>query len=515
MSVSDVKDTVSHDSHVVSSPGVNPRTLDDEFGGPEARAKLEKSLLWKVDARMSILVVIYILNYVDRNNASAARLRGLEKDLKLTGQQFPTLLSILYVGYILFQVPSNMFLNKIGKPSLYIPACMVLWGMISTLTGVTTNFTGAVLTRFFLGVVEAAFFPGALFMLSKWYTRKELGLRTAILYCGNLISNAFGNLLAAGVLSNMDGKLGHAAWRWLFFIEGALTMFVAVCAIFILPDFPATTSWLSLEERRLAEARMAADVGESDSENTGAKKGLWLALTDWKVWWLSLALTAQVIGLSFNQYFPTLTKTLGYSTNISLLLCAPPWAFATIIAFVNARHSDKTGEKFFHIVTPLFFGIIGFVIALATTNKAARYISLFLMAQSYAGFIVFYSWLSHSIPRPPAKRAVALAFINAFSQLGNISGSYCFPSNWGPTYRKSYGILLANMSLGIIMSFIFRQHLISLNKRMDRGEYVDFGQGGDGVGKAMDLEGVRRAAELEGITEEEARKNRETFRYLY
>lgn len=119
------------------------------------------------------------------------------------------------------------------------------------------SFVGALLTRFFLGFVEAAFFPGALFLLSKWYRREELGLRTAILYCGNLSSNAFGGLIAAGILDGMQGKLGHAAWRWLFFIEGALTMTVAVAAIFILPDFPSTTKWLSPMERRLAEVRMA------------------------------------------------------------------------------------------------------------------------------------------------------------------------------------------------------------------------------------------------------------------
>ncbi|KAF9504526.1 hypothetical protein BS47DRAFT_1307991 [Hydnum rufescens UP504] len=363
---------------------------DAEFGGTLARAKLERRLLWKIDLRMSILVLIYM--YIDRNNAAAARLRGLEKDLHLKGQQFPTLLSILYVGYIIFQIPSNMFLNHIGKPSVYLPASMLIWGCISVLTGVTTNFTGAVVTRFFLGVVEAAFFPGALFLLSKWYKRDELGLRTALLYCGSLISNAFGSLIAAGVLNGMDDKLGHAAWRWLFYIEGALTMFFAVVAIFILPDFPSTSKFLSPLERRLAEVRMAEDVGETDSESGGHLTGLILAVTDWKVWWMALALTAMAIGLSFNQYFPTLAATLGYSRTITLLLCAPPWGFATVIVFIVARFGMGFGnERFFHIISPLSIGIVGFIIALSVEP---RYFALFLMAQSYGGFIVFLSWIS-------------------------------------------------------------------------------------------------------------------------
>lgn len=137
-------------------------TFDAEFGGKEERALLERSLLRKLDRRMSILVLIYILNYIDRNNAAAARLRGFEEDLRLEGNQFASVLSALYIGYIIMQVPSNMFLHYGGKPSIYLPACMVVWGGISILTGFTTNFFGAVSTRFFLGFVEASFFPGAL-----------------------------------------------------------------------------------------------------------------------------------------------------------------------------------------------------------------------------------------------------------------------------------------------------------------------------------------------------------------
>ncbi|KAF9058157.1 sugar transporter [Panaeolus papilionaceus] len=464
----------SSDKHDHSTSLDDP---DAEFGGTERRKEIEKKLLWKIDMRMSVMIVIYILNYIDRNNAGAARLRGFEKDLGLQGTEFATLLSILYVGYIIMQVPSNMFLNWIGKPSLYLPACMIVWGVISVLTGITHNFVGALLTRFFLGFIEAAFFPGALFLLSKWYKRDELGLRTAILYCGNIISNAFGALMASGILDTMQGKLGHAAWRWLFYIEGALTIFVAVVAIFILPDFPATTRWISDEERRLAMRRMEEDAGVGDEVQTegeqghqGPFHGLFLAVTDPWVWWFALMLTSQTVALSFNAYFPTLSATMGFNRTVTLLLCAPPFIFAALCAFLLNRHSDKTGERFYHAVASLSVGILGFVIAISTMNTAGRYISLFLMAQSYAGYVVIITWMSGSFPRPPSKRAVALALINAFSQLGNVSGSYVWPSAWGPTYRKSYGICIATSGTAIMMAWIFRRHLKSLNDDMEREE---------------------------------------------
>nr|VWO95174.1 N/A [Ganoderma boninense] len=449
---------------------------DVEFGGYEARRRLERKLVRKIDMRMSILIVIYILNYMDRNNIGAARLRGFETDLGLKGQQFATLLSILYVGYMIMQVPSNMFLNHIGKPSIYLPACMIVWGVISILTGTTKDFTGALWTRFFLGFVEAAFFPGALFLLSRWYTRGELGARIAILFCGNIASNAFGALMASGILDGMDGKLGQAAWRWLFYIEGSLTVFVAICATFVLPDFPDTTRWLSDEERKLAMRRMEEDMGvrdagENESETGGGHMvGLQLAVRDWKVWWTAVAMTSFVVALSFNAYFPTLSQTMGFGPTVTLLLCAPPFVFAAIVTYAVSRHSDATSERFYHTTIPIFVGIVGFAIAICTMNTAARYVSLFLMAQSYAGYVVLFTWISNTFPRPPAKRAVALAFVNAFSEFGDVAGSYVWPSPWGPTYRKSYAICIATAGCTIAMCFVFKLHLNRLNEIIAREE---------------------------------------------
>ena len=248
-----------------------------------------------------------------------------------------------------------------------------------------------------MGFIEAAFFPGALFLLSKWYKRSELGTRIALLYCGNIISNAFGALMASGILDGMEGKLGQAAWRWLFFIEGSLTVFVALCAIFILPDFPSTTRWLSPDERHLAMKRMEEDAGvgdEGQTEGNGHTMGLRLALWDWKVWWMALAMTSITVALSFNAYFPTLSATMGFNPTVTLLLCAPPFVFAAIVTYAVSRcasrflsehfgidlnwtrHSDITGERFYHVAIPMLIGIVGFIIAICTMNTAARYVSL-------------------------------------------------------------------------------------------------------------------------------------------
>jgi len=294
-----------------SSESEKPRRSSNEAGfsvadmHPDDRTRVEKSLKRKLDTRCALFVLIYIMNYLDRNNLAAARLKGLQRDLTLDDTQYATCLSILYVGYILMQVPSNIIINRISRPSTYIGAVMVVWGTISTLTGNVNSFGGMVATRFLLGFVEAAFLPGALLILSKWYTRRELTVRNAILFCGNLISNAFSALIGAGVLSNMEGVLGHAAWRWLFWIEGAITVAIALSAFFILPDLPTNTRGFTQEELLVAQYRMTEDVGEADtdSKDQGTFDGLIMVVKDIKVYIMMLTFTAYVVGLSFNAYF--------------------------------------------------------------------------------------------------------------------------------------------------------------------------------------------------------------------
>jgi MFS family permease len=412
---------------------------------------------------------------------------------------------VVYVGYILMQVPSNMLINRIPRPSLYISLAMLLWGLISTLSGVTQNFAGMVAIRFFIGFVEAAFLPGALLILSKWYTRRELTTRNAILFCGNLISNAFSSLVGAAVLANMEGTLGHAAWRWLYWIEGGATMAIAISAAFILPDLPHNSRGFTEEERQVAVLRMTEDVGEADQDSAEQSPwaGLIMTVKDSKTYVMMLTFTAYVVGLSFNAFFPTLTGTLGFARIPTLLMSAPPWVFSCIVSLINAWHADRTQERFWHIVGPICGGIVGFVISMSTLNTAARYVALFLQASAYAGFIVFYSWISSSFPRPPAKRAVAIAMINAFSQLGNIAGSYVWnlPQNG---YRKSYGIVLAMFGVTIFGCWGFRVMLVGLNKKLEEGE----------VAWEMRSDVAEQTAKMEGVSVEEGTRLQRGFRYL-
>ncbi|KAK7539202.1 pantothenate transporter liz1 [Phyllosticta citricarpa] len=443
---------------------------------PEQRAVLEKKLVRRIDRRlMPMLILMYILNYIDRNNIAAARLAGLEEDLGLHGHQYLTAVSILFVGYLLMQVPSNLMLNKIGRPSLYLPVFMVLWGIISTATAACQDFSGLVACRFFLGFVEAAYFPGCLFFLSSWYTRKELGMRTAFLYSGALISGAFSGLISAGVKGGMDGLHGLRAWRWLFIIEGAITVGVGAIAVFIIPDFPRTTKWLSDEERELAVWRLQEDVGMDDwtgSEDQSFFHGFKLAATDVKTYIMMALITGHTSAGTVTTFFPSVVETLGYDTVNTYLLTAPPYCLAVITTYLNAWHADRTGERYYHVTLPFVLGIVSFIIAACTTSMAPRYFAMIVMLPGiYTGYPVALGWISNIIPRPPAKRAAAIAMINAVSNSSQIFMPYVYID--APRYIPAFATCSCCLLVSITSSTILRFILVRLNKKLDRGEHVE------------------------------------------
>lgn len=158
------------------------------------------------------------MNYLDRQNIASARLAGIEKDLNLSTVDYQTVVSILFVGYILMQVPSNMIAGKVKLPGVYICCAMALWGLISGLMATVTSFSHLLVCRFFLGFVEAVFFPGAVFFLSMFYNRQQFAFRTAILYSGSQLGNAFGGLFAIAIL-NLDGVHGIDGWRWVCLVS--------------------------------------------------------------------------------------------------------------------------------------------------------------------------------------------------------------------------------------------------------------------------------------------------------
>lgn len=221
---------------------------------------------------------------------------------------------------------------------------MCLWATVSTLTGITHDFKGLLLTRFFLGITEAPFYPGALYMLSIFYTKKEIATRISILFTGNICGTAFAGLIAIGVF-RMSGIAGLSGWRWLFILQGVITFVISMVSGFILPDEPLNTRWLTRAERELAHARMQRDTVEL-RENTPVWAGLREAASDPRLWVLTAMQHFHMAASNYKNFFPTIVETLGFGQNATLALTCPPYIIAGVISIA---WSISSGLFFIHI----------------------------------------------------------------------------------------------------------------------------------------------------------------------
>jgi MFS family permease len=409
------------------------------------------------------------------------------------------------------QVPSNLLLNYCGRPSLYLGFFVIAWGLVSACTSQVKNYGQIVACRFILGLVEAPFFAGVLFYLSKWYTKRELSLRMAIFYSGSLISGAFGNLIAAGILSGLNGVDGMDPWQWLYIIEGSITVTIGLIILFVLPDFPDTWKRLSPEFKRIANRRLAIDAAEADMDLPGGMSqftGLKLAFIDPKTYILAIGYMCITGTAGFQNFFPTLTATLGFNHIVSLLLVAPPYIFIMFWSFGHSLLSDRLGNRFWFWMYPIPVTIVGFLIFMFTNSFGPRYFSFFLMNFVFAMNGTCYAWISNAIPRPPAKRAAALAFINSIGNSASIWTPFTYTDSSAPHYRPALGINIGLQVIAGICACLLRFILQRQNRQLERLENED-SQLTD-----KELAKLRKTAEVEGIDIAAARSMQKGYRFM-
>ncbi|KAM5347813.1 hypothetical protein ACJ41O_007637 [Fusarium nematophilum] len=426
------KHTSAHNEY--SSEVLDKRTNADYSGATAKTDPEEIKLVKKLDLWiMPTLWLMYWLNYLDRNAITLARLNGFEEDVGLVGSQYNTAVSILFVGYTLGQIPSNMIITRV-RPSWYMGGFMMAWAVVSALTAVVNNYTGIILTRFFLGIVEAPYYPGALYMLSTFYTRKELATRISILYSGNILASAFAGLIAAGVFEGLDGVGGLKGWRWLFILQGAVTLVLAVVACYTLPDEPLTTRWLTPAQRQLAHDRVARDtVGQKMDGNPWS--GFREAMADRKVWVFIFLQHMHLATNGFKNFFPTIVKTLGFNTTITLVLTCPPYLIAGLISIGWARSSGHFNESTWHITVAKAVATFGFVLACATMNTGARYFAMCVFTiGTYAVNSILLAWVGNTCGQTKEKKASALAIVNVSATISFIWTPYLWPAWDAPRY---------------------------------------------------------------------------------
>lgn len=358
------------------------------------------------------------------------------------------------------------------RPAIYLPTAAILWSGISAATAGCTSSGGLFAVQFVLGIMEAPLFPGAVFLMSCWYTRSELALRTALLYSGLVLAQAFSGLVAAGVFAGLDLKMGLTGWQWLFILEGAGSAFFALTAYFILPNYPHSESggamWsMTPEMRKLAVARILDDRVEKSTDSS-VWNGLKLAVTDVKCYiflFMNIFITSSY---GFNNFFPTMVNGFELGSRItSLLLTAPPYILGTAVSFFVAWNSDRKKERGFHIIINLSCSITGFIITVATANTAARYTAAFLYTSgSFSANALVYTWAVSSLGQTPEKRAAGGAIVNICGHIGNVISPYFFPDRDAPRYTMAMILQIVFAALALSMAAIAKFYLRKQNTKL-------------------------------------------------
>ncbi|KAF4882010.1 MFS transporter prlL [Colletotrichum fructicola] len=449
MEANDQKDMGNEPQHIETSGQTITWTEEEE-----------KALVKKIDLfLMPTIWLMYLLSYMDRTNIGNAKIAGMADDIGLSSSQYSIVLVVFFIGYVLFEPPSNMILVR-TRPSLYLPFIMALWGVLTCIMSVVKEYHHLIVLRVFVGIMESGFAPGILLIISSWYRRGEQSRRFAVFMSAAILSGAFGGLLAGAITSGLEGAHGIRGWRWLFIVEGVATIGWAGISAFILLDFPATSTRLTPREREIAVARLQEDnvtVRNAD-EKLGKGESFMLALRDWRTWGFIFGYMVIVGSSTLSYFYPTLVHGLGFTSTVQAqYMTVPIYAFAFVCTAITGYFGDKIPDhRGLVIAAWLAFSMITSIIVCVVYNFTARYVLLVLMAAGlWASNAMSLSFASSTFGSMDAEvRAIALALMNALGNLAQIYGAYLFPTDDAPKYLMGFGVISGMLGFGTIVYII-------------------------------------------------------------
>jgi ACS family tartrate transporter-like MFS transporter len=380
---------------------------------------LEHRTIAKVSARLiPFLIVCYFVAYLDRVNVGFAALT-MNKDLGLSASAFGFGAGIFFLAYFLFEVPSNLFLERVGARK-WIARIMFSWGVISGATAFIRGEASFYVVRVLLGIAEAGFFPGIIFFLTLWFPAVYRARIIGYFMAAIPLSTVIGAPLS-GLLLGMDGLMGLKGWQWLFLVEAAPALILSIVVYFYLTDRPADAAWLEPDERAWLVARLQQ---EQTKRETVRRYSVTEALVNPKVLALSLVYFGAVAtnyGLSF--FLPQIVQAFGVSNLQAGLITALPYVVGVVSIVWWGRHSDRTLERRFHLALPLGVAAAGIAASTALDDPTMK-----MAALSVAGFGIFgclpVFWTFPTAFLSGAAAAGGIALINSIGNLAGFAGPY-------------------------------------------------------------------------------------------
>ncbi|MCG5477079.1 MAG: MFS transporter [Sinorhizobium fredii] len=388
-----------------------PAPMDGVYSDRSVEDRAYGKVFWRI---IPFLMLCYVVAYLDRVNVGFAKLQ-MSSELGLSEAAYGIGAGIFFIGYFLFEVPSNVILNKVGA-RVWIARIMITWGVISAAFMFTTSETVFYILRFLLGVAEAGFFPGIILYLTTWYPAHRRAKIITTFMSAIPISSIFGNPLSGLLMDSFHGTHGLSGWQWMFLIEAIPAIIFGIATFFYLDDTIGHAKWLTKEEKKV----LAANIDAENRTKSSSPHSITGTLTDRRVWLMCLIYFCFVLGqYGLNFWMPTLVKATGVTGNLNIgLISAIPYICTFVAMLALGRSSDRFRERRWHLVVPAVIAAGGFIAATMATSTSLAIVCLSLAA---AGAISC-APLFWSLPTAFLAGTGAAAGIAWINSVGNLAG---------------------------------------------------------------------------------------------
>ena len=374
-----------------------------------------RKVTWRL---LPLLFVSYVLAYLDRVNVGFAKLQ-MQDDLGFSDTAYGIGAGVFFLGYFLFEVPSNLILERVGA-KIWIARIMILWGILSSATMFVTGEKTFYALRFALGVAEAGFFPGIILYLTYWYTRKHRARMVAGFMTAIPLSGVIGGPVSGWILSSLSGVSGLAGWQWLYLLEGLPSIGAGLLVLWLLDDGPSKAKWLTEEERDLLSRRVREDERLKVEEEAGHLR-LADAFRSGRLWLLALVYFCIVMGLyGISFWLPQILSDTMTSDPWRIgLLTAIPWGASAVAMLLVGSHSDRTGERRWHTALPALVAGAAFATSAASGSSPLQNFAALIVATCGVMAAVSCFWSLPTAFLSGTAAAAGIAMINSF---GNLAG---------------------------------------------------------------------------------------------
>ena len=414
----------------------------------EAEIAVYRLVSWRV---LPFLAICYLFAYLDRINIGFAKLQ-MQSDLALSDAAYGLGAGIFFLGYVLFEVPSNLLLAKIGARRT-LSRILILWGMTSAAMLFVTNEAAFYTLRFLLGAFEAGFAPGMIYYLSLWYPRARMARAMAIVLGAAPVGGAIGGPLSTWIMTHLAGASGLAGWQWMFLIEGVPSALLGGVAYLFLVDKPTDAPWLTAAQKTIIASQVERPA-------TGRSSSLTKALADPRIYILAAAYFCLICGLyAVSFWLPTILKAAGLTDLFKIgMYSAVPYLAAIVAMYILSRSSDRGGERRWHSAAPAILGAGFLTVAAYSTSFPAALASITLAtAAIFASYTVFWA-----IPQEHFKGTAAaggIAFINSIGLFGGFFSPTIIGWTKGVTGSLQAGLLViaALLVIGAVLLALRRE----------------------------------------------------------